>query len=242
MTLLTNLVAYWKLDESSGNASDSSGGGFTLTNNNSVTYAAGLINNGADFGASNSTKSLSITNDLGITGGNISISAWIKPTSLPANDPTDPTPSGRFTIVWQEDGGNGVANTIHLSQVGGVQKVIYSRWRQGIAIQVSEVNHTTSTSTWTHVVATYDGVNGRCYVNNGTPGVTAMSGNGNPTSDRSAIGFSPSGNVAYFSGMVDEVGVWSKALTAGEITQLYNSGNGLSYPFTSSNSNFFAFF
>ena len=33
-------------------------------------------------------------------------------------------------------------------------------------------------------------------------------------------------------GKLDEVGIWIRELTAGEVTQLYNSGAGLSYPFT----------
>jgi len=36
-------------------------------------------------------------------------------------------------------------------------------------------------------------------------------------------------------GKVDEVGIWSRALSSSEITELYNSGTGLSYPFTTFN-------
>jgi hypothetical protein len=42
-----------------------------------------------------------------------------------------------------------------------------------------------------------------------------------------------------FDGMIDEIGVWSRALTSGEVTQLYNSGAGLQYPFTSNNTSAF---
>jgi hypothetical protein len=31
----------------------------------------------------------------------------------------------------------------------------------------------------------------------------------------------------YFSGYIDEVGVWNRALSGSEVSQLYNSGNGL---------------
>jgi hypothetical protein len=43
MALTDNLLAYYKLDESSGNAFDSFAGK-TLTNNNTVGFAAALIN------------------------------------------------------------------------------------------------------------------------------------------------------------------------------------------------------
>ena len=49
MALNTNILASWKFDESSGNASDSSGNGKTLTNINTIAYVAGKVNNAADF-------------------------------------------------------------------------------------------------------------------------------------------------------------------------------------------------
>src|SRR5262249_31508245 len=38
----------------------------------------------------------------------------------------------------------------------------------------------------------------------------------------------------YFNGAIDEIGVWNRALTSTEITNLYNSGAGLAYPLTAS--------
>lgn len=43
------LAGYWKLDESSGNAADSSGNSLTLTNNGTTPFAAGKYGNAADF-------------------------------------------------------------------------------------------------------------------------------------------------------------------------------------------------
>lgn len=34
----------------------------------------------------------------------------------------------------------------------------------------------------------------------------------------------------YFNGRLDAVSVWNKVLSADEVTQLYNSGNGKQYP------------
>jgi hypothetical protein len=34
-----------------------------------------------------------------------------------------------------------------------------------------------------------------------------------------------------FDGLIDEIGLWRRVLTADERTQLYNGGNGLTYPF-----------
>jgi hypothetical protein len=44
-------------------------------------------------------------------------------------------------------------------------------------------------------------------------------------------------------GDIDEVGIWSRVLTSTEVTQLYNGGAGLQYPFTNGNNrNFLMFF
>ena len=45
-----------------------------------------------------------------------------------------------------------------------------------------------------------------------------------------------------FTGEIDEVGFWSRALSASEVTELYNAGAGLTYPFVSNQANFLAFF
>ncbi len=52
MAITNNLISYYKLDESSGNATDRFGGN-TLTNT-STTYSTGKINNGAVFNGSSS--------------------------------------------------------------------------------------------------------------------------------------------------------------------------------------------
>jgi hypothetical protein len=79
ISLTTNLVSYWKLDESSGNAVDSVGSN-TLTNTNTVTYSSGVINNGANFVEASSQK-LSIT-DASQSGldftGNMTLAGWVK--------------------------------------------------------------------------------------------------------------------------------------------------------------------
>ncbi len=60
MALIDTITASYRFDDASGNSVDSSGNGNTLTNNNSITFVAGLINNGADFGTANSNKYFSL--------------------------------------------------------------------------------------------------------------------------------------------------------------------------------------
>jgi len=69
------------------------------------------------------------------------------------------------------------------------------------------------------------------YVDNAAP-VTAAVAGGSSTSDvvEFTIGTQSNG-VFYMDGLIDEVGGWRRALSAGEVAQLRNGGTGLTYPF-----------
>jgi hypothetical protein len=45
------------------------------------------------------------------------------------------------------------------------------------------------------------------------------------------IGWIPHDNGYFFPGKIDEVGAWSRAISADEVKFLYNSGSGKSYSF-----------
>ena len=50
---------------------------------------------------------------------------------------------------------------------------------------------------------------------------------------------SNSSSSAYWSGLIDEVGVWKSTLSGSDISSLYNGGTGIQYPFSATtNSNF----
>lgn len=227
MSLLTNLAAYWKLDESSGNAADSSGGGFTLTNTNTVAYSAGLINNGADFSTSGS-KYLTRASNLGITGGSCSISLWVKLNTAISGGNTP------YCFAQIGDAGTNVNNNIMYIFNGGTPQVIARRQKQNIANDDVPYAITLSTSAYTHIVYTYDATTVTLYVNGvsqGTPiGSTGSGASGGGSWANLANENSGGGSFALTK--MDEVGVWSRALTAGEITSLYNGGAGLQYPFS----------
>jgi hypothetical protein len=78
-------------------------------------------------------------------------------------------------------------------------------------------------NTWYHVVAVYSSSQIKVYVNGSlittqvTTAVPAISGVLN-------MGASLSGTSQYFTGKLDDVGLWSRALTLAEIQQLYTQG------------------
>jgi hypothetical protein len=104
-----------------------------------------------------------------------------------------------------------------------------------------------NTSGWQHLVFTYDGsstVGGIKIYLNGSEVSTNPITNGtylrmtNTTSPfRIGAGGVPPGT-GFFDGLVDEIGLRSTVLTPAEVTELYNSGNGLNL-FPNNNGGFF---
>jgi hypothetical protein len=67
-------------------------------------------------------------------------------------------------------------------------------------------------------------------VNNGAFVAVAYAGGPDTTTSNPSVGGQP-GGAAPMGGVIDEVGIWKRALSASEITTLYNSGSGTTYPF-----------
>lgn len=221
------IVSYWKLDESSGDAADSVGSN-TLTNNNTVTYSAGKINNGADFGSSNTNKSLSTTATLGIDGGSITMAGWVKVAAQPpSND--------NVRLFGHGNTSNKVAEQLLYRDVSGTKRITFNRLRMNTANDEFSYDITLAVGTWYHIVFTYDGSTVRGYINGASVGSVASSGNGGSATGYSSgvyVATSNGGGSNFLSGMIDEFGVWSRALSADEVSQLYGFQAGNQYPFT----------
>lgn len=229
MSLANNLLAYWKLDESSGNATDASGNGRTLTNHNTVAYTTALRANGADFGAANTNKALARTGYVG-TDGAMSVSLWVKLNAEIASGSW-----GLFVNATES-----TSLELYYEYNGGTRRLVARRARNFLANADINKTITLGTANWYHVVITYDGSQMVLYVN--AAGETPLSTSGNGSSNWSPGGGgtslgcvidanNPGTRSAFASVLMDETALWQRALTGAEITQLYNSGLGTSYPF-----------
>jgi hypothetical protein len=214
MALDTDLISYWKLDESSGDASDSVGSN-TLTNDN-VTYATGKINNGADLEAS--STALFTTTTTPVTGtGDKTVSVWCNAESFNA-----------FGNVAVSIGGQSTNNQLGIGfqQNGKPYANLYGGGGQIVSATAL------STSTWYHLCAVYKTSGIILYVD-GTAIATGASNSMNISGTNGNIfgNYTDYDTNWGFDGMIDEVGIWSRALSSTEVTSLYNSGNGFQYPF-----------
>ncbi len=228
MSLLTNLVSYWKFDESSGNAADAHGSN-TLTNNGTATFAAGKINNACDLESSGAAQFFSIA-DASQSGldlsTELSFSLWTKLESAPGtqyqfiNKHSQPNNECYFF-------GYRTASTPNL-------RLLVDKTGNGTVSDVLGINTTLNNAQWYHLVVTWTGSNktAKFYID-GTQSGSDQVGTNVDTIFNSAAAFGIGTSlVEDFDGMIDEVGVWSRALTSTEVSQLYNSGNGLAYPLT----------
>jgi hypothetical protein len=217
MALTDNLLAYWKLDESSGNASDSTASGLTLTNNNTATYSAGKINNGVNLNGSNQSlrRAPTIT---GLPNTVFTLAGWFK-----LNNTTD-----CVMACFGLDG----SNTGAALQLSGSKFTTEFQIGSGTGkVQGSVI----STGVWYHVAFVCDGSNVTLYVDGSSAGSVSR-GSGQANSSGAIIlgawvssGGAVNGN--FMNGSIDEIGLWTRALSGAEISQLYSSGSGRTYPF-----------
>lgn len=225
MSLLDNLVSYWKLDEASGTRADSHGSN-DLTDNNTVGSTTGKLNNAASFVAANSEYLSATGSDLTAGTGSMTLAGWLRVNSLAANRPIaskgasrdgSPAtaagyncqilPSGAVMSVFGD-----TANSTRLVSSSGAGEIV-----------VGNTYH------WAYVIdrAAHQV---RVYKNNSlilTQDISSRAGDCSSSSN-----FHLGANAAavfWFDGWLDEWGCWNRVLIPTEIGQLYNSGNGLAY-------------
>ena len=222
MSLLDNLISYWKLDESSGNASDETANNNDLTNQNSVAYSAAKINNGADFVSANSkylTK---------VSAANLPLGASARTFSLWFKSP-DAGSLVNYTFLMYGTGSSKALQWFAFGNDGGGNRGV--AWN-GYASDLFRA-YAFAANTWYHIVGTFDGTNARVYINGSLQGSAEDHSDWNTSGATLSLGRSEqSGGTYYLNGSLDEVGIWSRALSSDDVLELYNSGDGLQYPFS----------
>lgn len=204
VTLLTDLIAYYRFN---GNGNDSSGNSRHLTVN-SGTLVAGKVN-GALNGGGAVIDGLTIP-----TTGELTISMWV---NLGANvGDIGATAQVQVTSAF----GDAYVGLVQNSRDGSDTGLVVNATAQSIGLSLSGT--ITSDTQWIHVVAVL-----------GSSGLMIFYVNGVNEGDNSYALFpftidsiAVVSNIDYPSN-VGDVGIWNRALSEAEILQLYNSGNGL---------------
>lgn len=218
----TNLVGYWKLD---GDSSDATGNGHTgadTTMSYSTTNA--VINQAGTFNGT--TSKILIPDSAGFDSPTtaVSLTGWFYITGTVTG-----TIIGKCPIA-------GLNGTYIRLDVNGAKLNATIDGDSTIAI-----NGTTSLSTNTKYFAalTYDGATVSLWL--GAGGTVAKDAADQSTTiattpGTGSVGIGVLGDFAsgqfIGAGTIDEVSWWTRGLSASEISELYNAGAGLAYPFT----------
>lgn len=224
-SILGSLVAYWNLDEVSGSRADSVGGQ-TLTDNATVTQAAGKVNFAGQFTAAN-TEFLSRNSEATLQTGDIdfTFAGWAYLDTKAAN------------MQMLSKRGSNAAIEYDLSYDVASNRFI---WRVGsgagtvIGTATANVLGSPSTATWYYIVVWHDAANNLVgiQVNDGTANTAATTGPAGTGTVGFKIGAKNTSPIEPWNGRIDEVGLWKRLLTSAEKTALYGAGNGLAYPFS----------
>lgn len=202
----TNLVAYYKFDETSGTSIIDSKGSYNFT------LSGGSVNN---TGKINKAISINETiNNLGIgyLGDNASVSFWNKYISGSSGELGAllemPVTSNRYHQLLID------SNSTHylfnsFSQCGGTNY---------------NLNVVADRSNWNLITITMDSSKYYVYLNGVYKGSFTRGSAGSCNAMNMRIG-------RYNNNYYDEFGVWDRNLSQSEISALYNSGAGLTYPF-----------
>lgn len=213
-----NLKAYWRLED----VNDSKNS-YNLTNNNTVTFTTGKYSNGANLGSSNTNKSLSVDNDLGITSGAISISLWVKLLSE--------ITTGTWFFADHSDLSTLVQSVIGYQYNSGSQRIFLDRTKRTVSNNRIYKDIVMGTTDFHHIVYVYDNTNLIGYYN----GVqfdslsTSGTGGGSGSIDQVNIGRGQQNDgsyAAYASALIDDVAIFNRALTAAEVKSIFIDAGG----------------
>jgi len=218
-TLTDGLTTYYTFEESSGNLIDSLGT-YNFTNQYTVYDYPGKIDNSYFY----NTSGYSYYNGNFIGYNSFSISGWIY-----ANGSIGDLNifSGRYT-----SSGNPI---IQLATTSSTRKLFFRlRSNSGTGITMLQSSSALSPGQWYFFVATFNATTGNqsLYLNDESPTTLTYSGGNFSNNNRLSIGSDAYDLGSKWNGSIDELAIWTNVvLNQTQVLELYNSGNGLTYPF-----------
>ena len=205
------LVGWWGFN---GNAQDGSGNGNHGAVNGATLTTDRFGNQNSAYDFDGLDDWISITNSSLVSGNQLTVSCWVRYSA------------GNYGYIIST--GNQNDYTISQDNSTTVNTFVYASSSLPTIIAHNVPN---SNNIWRHILMTYDGVALKTYINGTLIAVDNASGNiyswqpdhltfgtynlyGDPFT---------SATIQFYNGNIDEIGIWNRALTPQEITNLYNS-------------------
>lgn len=215
---LYGLVGYWKFDEATGtSAADSSGAGntATLTNSPLTWTAAGSCKAGGCLqlnSSGNGGAYVSIADASSLRLSQYTVGGWFQFTNNAGNH------------VDRIISKNGVGINANYYMWHGSTNIYFGYGDGSVDRGTADVM-SPAAGQWYHLISTYDGQNEKLYVN-GALAIT-QSSTSTPASSNSAaveLGCAQGEEASCkFQGYMDEIRIYNRALSAGEISVIYNA-------------------
>jgi hypothetical protein len=201
----SGLVAHWKFDEGTGTTvSDSSGNGNTGTLINGPLWSVGKMRNALYFDGTDDNVTVLDSNSLDLSGS-FTLSAWVNPASSFTDFRSILVKNYKYYLYASVAGycGDG-------SPLGGFEETTNQ-----LVCEPSPL----SVNTWTHLTLVSTGSTLTLYRDGVAVANSSVSGIASSTNGTLQIGASEFGE--YFKGLIDEVRIYSRALTATEVQGIY---------------------
>ena len=197
------LIGYWPYD---GDTRDYSGLDNHGTAFGNPTFVGGKVGSGAlDFDGNDYVTMDGVADDF--TGDDVTMAAWIKTTTSSEGD-------------WYSL--NGTNGQYLLCIFGGDIRFYEGGWKPAAGVTAND-------GAWHHIVATRENMYVRIYVDGVHRSDASYTSTVRlDTGDRWSIAQEWDGGTPsdFFTGTVDEVAMWNRALMVGEIAYLYDDGKG----------------
>jgi hypothetical protein len=221
VALSDNLIAFWPLNEASGNAIDAHGSNDLVETSGTIGSATGTIGLARDFEAAD-TEYFEIADNADLSTGDIdfTFAGWVEFETL------------AFSGILSKDNDGGGQREHGLWVISNALRWFVSA--NGIAENSITSSVTLSTGTKYFFVVWHDATNDQLGVsiNAGTADTVAYSSG---LADRTApfrigaVGSTASG--IHMDGLINRLGFWKRVLTSAERTELYNGGSGRNYAY-----------
>jgi hypothetical protein len=217
--ITTGLARWWKLDDGAGTtAADSSGSGGTLNLSNAPTWVVGQVNGGLQFNGTDESASTAASVDLSGTD-DITIAFWQNLDATSAGDPIAIEATADFSAVQTAF----IINSKSTGQSDSLHTAINNQSGRN-----DEIITRPTDDVWVHIAVTIDKgaaatdeitfyKNGAVESSTQPVAVNSTNSFGNHT-----IYIGARNNASlWFKGELDEIRVYSRALSAADVEELY---------------------
>ncbi len=215
----SGLISLFHLNETTNltTAGDSSGQNKTGTISGNASLVGGVVGSAFSFDGNTSIQPSSQVIPNINYNSNVTISTWMYTDSF-ANE------GGSAALVFLGDKGATAAFILNL-YVDNTGHLTFRAMNENCCVTDLQTPSTLSTGTWHHIVGVYANTAMTLYVDGNSVNTGTFSWTTNPSTGLDYIGLYPGGG-SYFTGKLDEVAVWNRALSGSEVASIYSHQSG----------------